>query len=140
MSGQLVERIGENVARFTSRRKFIRRMATGVFGMIAAGMVELTFVPSVQAKNYCRGISSDTICFPPSGLYCDAINPTYCTGANCSGGCTVDKTFWITGCWCTLKHCDISQKVYVFYECCDCRCQGQSCGCHKSVSIAGVTC
>lgn len=140
MSQLITERIGESLARLISRRKFIRWMATGAFGMVAAGMAELTFLPNAQAKNYCKSISSDSTCFPPSGKYCDAINPAYCTGANCSGGCTIDKTFWVTGCWCTLKHCDVSQRVFVFYECCDCRCQGQGCGCHKSVSIPGVSC
>jgi hypothetical protein len=135
-----VERMGEGLARVISRRELIRRIATSVFGIVAAGMAELAFTPSIQAKSYCQYLSNDTTCHPFSGKYCDAINPSYCSGADCKGDCTLDTSFWITGCWCTRKHCDLSQKVYVFYECCDCLCQSQQCGCHKSVIIAGISC
>ena len=140
MSLSIVKYMGEGLARLISRRKFMRRVATNTFAMVASGMTEWTFMPSTQAKSYCQYLSSDTTCHPYSGKYCDTINSSYCSGADCSGGCTLDTSFWITGCWCTLKHCDLLQRVYVYYECCDCLCQSQSCGCHKSVIIAGVNC
>ena len=140
MPRTVVEHLGESLVRVISRRKFTRQVAASIFGIVAAGMAELSFVPSAQAKNYCRFLSSDTTCHPFSGIYCDSINPSYCSEADCSGGCTFDKSFWVTGCWCTLKHCDLSKRVYVYYECCDCLCQSKQCGCHKSVIITGVSC
>jgi hypothetical protein len=133
-----VEQMGERLARLTNRRKFLRRAIATVFGLVTAGMAEFTFTPSAHAIAHCTNVTSETSCSPPLGKNCTTINSSYCSGALCSGGCTINKLFWPnTGCWCTRPYCVGSLRVY--YQCCDCSCPGgQLCGCSHAVKVAGV--
>ena len=138
----LVEQIGEELTRQIDRRKFLKRAAMGIFGFTAAWAVELTFVPSAEARNYCQYTESGCTC--NIGVYCTVYNSAYCSGPNCaSSNCVFSNISPHTGtsCWCTDVCCGIHGAYY--YECCDCICTDSKgthyCGCRQLVQTGGCS-
>ncbi len=134
-STPLVERTGEELTRFIDRRAILKRAAIGVFGLTAAWAVDLIHVPRAEAINYCQYTESGCSCDPPNGTYCGSLNLSYCSGPNCAGGCTFNYKYYPTACWCTDVCCGSHGGYY--YECCDCFCNGQECGCRGTVQTGG---
>jgi hypothetical protein len=136
-----VERIGERLARRTTRREAVVRGGAALFGLAAAWATQGPFGSGALAAA-CARRSPYPDCNPPYGLYCNALNPNYCDGARCSGGCTLDPQYYPdypqTGCWCTAARGGRKRRYY--YVCCDCQCPSadgatQGCGCRKRVWV-----
>jgi hypothetical protein len=129
----LVERAGEGLARGLNRRGLLKRGAVAVFGAVAAWTVE-GFRGDGALAQTCGYSTDDCSCSPPEGLYCDGVDPSFCAGAACSGGCSYDESFRYAGaCWCSAI-CRYDGGAAGHYQCCDCNCYGQQCACHEFVA------
>ena len=134
----LVERVGEGLERTLDRRAALKRGAVALFGAVAAWTVE-GFSGDGALADHC-GISTDNCaCTPPEGLYCDALDPSFCTGAACSGGCYYDESYRYAGaCWCSAI-CRYDGGAAGHYQCCDCNCYGRLCACREFVATDPAT-
>ncbi|SRR6266852_2339213 len=134
----LVDRSGEELARVIDRRKFLRRLAVGIFSLATGTVIALDQTGTARAAGYCpySDISAYCGCTPENGRYCNDLNPSYCNGYHCAGGCTHDTNWHGTGCWCT-KECT-SGCYTVYYVCCDCHCNGQGCTCGHGYQVTPV--
>lgn len=137
----LLERSGEQVARITNRRTFLRQAATVTFSFAAAWAIEIVHLPTAESYGTCQTTWNTGGC--SFSLNCTSIHSTYCSGHNCntSGtGCKWDTgTHTSTACWCTDTIC--AGKGSGYYVCCDCYCPnpypngGQDiCGCSQFVN------
>jgi hypothetical protein len=100
-----VERTSEELARKIGRRRFLSRAAASVFGIVAAWSVEGIRAPGVLAQE-CAVRSSQCHCNLPNGTTCPDTSV-----------CTLDQSFYATGCWCTLT-CSYGGTCG-HYVCCD---------------------
>ena len=134
----LVERVGEGLARRLNRRQTLKRAAVAVFGSVAAWTVE-GFRGNSGLAQQCGFVTEGTCtCTPPEGLYCSGMDPSFCAGSACSGGCAYDETYRYAGaCWCSAT-CQYDGGESGYYHCCDCNCFGQLCACREFIST-GVT-
>jgi hypothetical protein len=107
-------------------------MAVAVFGAVAAWTVE-GFRGTGALAQQCGYVTGDCTCSPPDGLYCNAMDPSFCAGSACSAGCDFDETYRYAGaCWCSaICHYNSGQSGY--YQCCDCNCYGQLCACREFI-------
>lgn len=98
----------EGLARLTSRRTVLGRMAGGLFAFLAGAAAG-----TVRNRAEAGGL---TVCSPP-GPVC---NCTYCRAGVCQKPCVINTTWYASGCWVTAG-----------ITCCDCTCpQPQGiCGC-----------
>ena len=133
----LVVRLGEGLARQTSRRESLRRAVSAAFGVATAWAAQGPFGSGALAATRALVPADDGSCNPPNGD-CSAIGPSYCNGAACAGGCTVDLTFYdVGGCWCSATSGSRSKKHY--YKCCDCLCplggDTVQCGCRRRMRV-----
>jgi len=142
-----VERLGEALARRTSRRQVVVRSAAAMFGVAAAWATQGPFGSSVLAGRCAIGDRSlNTECNPPYNTYC---GPGNCDGAMCKSPCELNPFYYPegsttrTGCWCTTAQKarkGHGRKKRYYYNCCDCKCpnvntyEGQ-CGCRKRVWV-----
>lgn len=124
-----VTRIGEALARATSRRTAVRLAAASSFANVAtvsAGLVGPRGEQCVARLTY-----GETACNPPSGIYCndttynnDAAN---CDGSSCGNGCILDDRYYPQeiqpACWCTsFEQVGDDKNVRGYWRCCDCMC------------------
>ena len=131
-----VERVGEGLARRLNRRMALKRAAVAVFGAVAAWTVE-GFRGNSALADHCGIVTGDCACSPPEGLYCNGLDPSFCAGAACSGGCYYDESYRYAGaCWCSAI-CQYEGGAYGHYQCCDCDCYGQLCACREFVPVDG---
>lgn len=129
----LVERVGEGLARRLNRRQTLKQAAVAVFGAVAAWTVE-GFRGDGALADHCGVVTDNCSCSPPQGLYCDGLDPSFCAGAACSGGCYYDESYRYAGaCWCSAM-CGYDGGVVGHYQCCDCDCYGQLCACREFVA------
>ena len=98
----MVERVGEGLARHMNRRQALKRTAVAVFGAVAAWTVE-GFRRNSALADHCGYVTEgDCTCNPPYGLYCNEMDPSYCAGSACSGGCYWDESDrYVGACWCS---------------------------------------
>ena len=128
-----VERVGEALARRLNRRQTMKRAAVAVFGAVAAWTVE-GFRGNGALAQTCSFVSDNCGCTPPGGVFCSGLDPSFCSGSVCSGGCYYDETFRYAGaCWCSAT-CQYSGGEAGYYHCCDCNCYGTLCACHEFIS------
>lgn len=123
----LVERRAEAFARRIDRRTVLRGAAAGIFATVTGAVVGP--VSRAYATGPCPNPAQDTICHPP-GPFCTAYSSSYCSGANCAGGCTVNRKDYPDGCWCT-RAVKVGSCTSRWYKCCDCYCGGRECGCYE---------
>jgi hypothetical protein len=129
----LVERVGEGLARQFNRRQMVKRAAVAVFGTVAAWTVEGIRGNSALAQHCTVVTEGDCTCTPPQGLYCNGLDPSFCAGSACSGGCYWDETYRYAGaCWCSAI-CQYGGGELGYYQCCDCNCYGQLCACREFI-------
>ena len=129
-----VERVGEVLARHLNRRQTLKRAAVAVFGAVAAWTVE-GFRSNSALADHCGIVTDNCTCTPPQGLYCNGLDPSFCAGAACSGGCYYDESYRYAGaCWCSAI-CQYSGGESGHYQCCDCNCYGQLCACREYVPV-----
>ena len=125
-----VERRMEKFARALDRRTVLRGAAVGIF----AGVTAVLVGPATRAAadGTCPNSSETAACDPPNGVYCTSYSSTYCSGASCTGGCTINKHWYPgNGCWCT-KVTSVNGCYNSWYKCCDCSCPGgRVCGCRQ---------
>ena len=134
----LVERVGEGLARRLNRRQTLKRAAVAVFGSVAAWTVEGFRGKSALAQQCGFVTEGNCSCSPPGGTYCSGIDPSFCAGSACSGGCAYDESYRYAGaCWCSAT-CQYDGGESGYYHCCDCNCYGQLCACREFIST-GVT-
>ena len=131
----LVERIGETVARQSHRRKWLLQLSASAFGVMAAWSVE-GVRPRSSLARHCAYQEGGCECQTPG--YCREQDPAYCDGTKCAGGCAIETNeHGGTGCWCT-KVCG-PKKRRGYYRCCDCRCPGEGgefvCSCRRFVRV-----
>jgi hypothetical protein len=119
----VVERVGEAVARATTRRRFLERSAVAMFGMAATASVA-GLRPAGASANACEENWSGCSCSPygtcPQSRDCSAgnCNTTYCT--------YYTSPHSSTGCWCQMEccyRCGTCQSYCGYYKCCDCVCE-----------------
>ncbi len=149
----IIERSGEKIARFTDRRKFLKRAAITVFSFATASAISLDQVLTVFARTDCNNNNSycpwnskhavicDCQCEPINGNYCSSFSWGSCNGASCSGNCKADTYAWpnTNGCWCTLVCLDGCYDRYI--KCCDCNCgNGNFCTCSQIIVVGGARC
>lgn len=136
----MAERVGEMLARRTTRRQGVTRVAAATFGLTAAWATQGPFGSGALAS-VCARRSTYSDCNPPHGAYCSSYDTRYCDGARCSGGCTLNTQYYPnepqSGCWCTQT---VGRKHRYYYKCCDCKCPGvpttdTGCGCRKRVRL-----
>jgi hypothetical protein len=128
----MVERAGEALARQLNRRQTVKRAAVALFGMVAAWTVE-GFRGNGALAQECGYVTGDCVCAPPEGLYCTAMDPSFCAGSACSGGCYYDESYRYAGaCWCSAT-CDFNGGESGYYHCCDCNCYGTLCACREFI-------
>ncbi|SRR5260221_898620 len=128
----LVERSGEKVARYVSRRLFLHRTAQGVFAVAAAWAANL--LHPLEAFASCPyGTENTCTCTPPNGVWCTDSHPG---GCNSDGTCNQSicqpwkHNYTSTGCWCTDVCCQPNNTAG-YWVCCDCTCGSPvACGCH----------
>lgn len=131
----VLDRSGESVARFISRRRFIKGAAVGIFGAVSAWA---TMSPQQVKASHCGSWpdSSNCQCNPPGGRYCSSGS---CSGSSCVSPCTYNYTWYpSTACWCTATCCN-GPANRGYYKCCDCTCSGTACGCRKYIQT-GTNC
>lgn len=133
----MVERVGEGLARRTSRRRTLKRASMAVFGAVAAWTTQ-GFKGDGALAYHCGYVTEgDCTCNPPYGLYCNRMDNSYCTGAACSGGCYYDESYrYVGACWCSAICQYTGQDGYPlvgYYQCCDCNCYGQQCACRQFI-------
>jgi hypothetical protein len=128
-----VERVGEELARKLNRRQTLKRAAVAVFGAVAAWTVE-GFRGNSALADHCGVVTEgDCTCNPPGGLYCNGLDPSFCAGSACSGGCYYDESYRYAGaCWCSAI-CAYGGGEPGYYQCCDCNCYGQLCACREFI-------
>lgn len=136
----IVARSGEKLARLLDRRHFMKGAANTLFGVATASVLRIGFSENAYAASFghCpyKEHSSNCNCSPTNGMYCNSLDPSYCSGYHCGGGCTKDKSDWhASGCWCTRQCSDTGSSIY--YVCCDCNCGGIACTCGYAFSAAG---
>jgi len=128
-----VERVGEGLARLLNRRQMLKRTAVAVFGAVAAWSVE-GFRGNSALAQQCGYVTGDCSCSPPGGVYCSGLDPSFCAGSACSGPCYWDESYRYAGaCWCSAT-CDYDGGDSGYYQCCDCTCYDQQCGCREFIS------
>jgi hypothetical protein len=128
-----VERIGEELARQLNRRQTLKRAAVAVFGAVAAWTVEGFHGNSALADHCAVVTEGSCTCTPPEGLYCNGLDPSFCEGSACSGGCYYDETYRYAGaCWCSAI-CLYEGSGPGYYQCCDCNCYEQLCACREFI-------
>jgi hypothetical protein len=129
-----VERVGEGLARQLNRRQTLKRAAVAVFGAVAAWTVE-GFRGNSALADHCAVVTEgNCTCTPPEGIYCNSLDPSYCAGAACDGGCYYDESYRYAGaCWCSAI-CEYGGGEFGHYQCCDCNCYGQLCACREFIS------
>jgi hypothetical protein len=133
----LVERVGEELARHLDRRRMLKRAAVAIFGAVAAWTVEGIRGKSALAQ-HCGIVTEGCTCTPPYGLYCNGLDPSFCAGSACSGGCYWDESYrYVGACWCSTV-CQYSSGETGYYQCCDCNCYGQQCACREFISTGFV--
>jgi hypothetical protein len=131
----LVERTGEQLARRIDRRQFLSRTAAAIFGTAAAFAYQGIRAPRALGDGPCpwAGNPYGCHCQPLGGTYCSSHSSSYCSGASCAGGCTVNKSIWpSTGCWCSKNccyNCGFVSAYCGYYTCCDCTCPFGGCTC-----------
>ncbi len=131
-----VERVGEALARRLNRRQTLKRAAVAIFGAMAAWTVE-GFRGNSALAQHCGIVTSNCSCSPPGGLYCSGLDPSFCAGSACSGGCYYDETYRYAGaCWCSAT-CQYEGSGPGYYQCCDCNCYGELCACREFFPIGG---
>jgi hypothetical protein len=135
-----VGRSGETLARLLDRRRFLKGTAGTLFGLVTASAVGIgqSEYAYAAAHGYCPYSThdSDCNCNPTNSIYCDMMDPGYCSGYKCGSGCTHDRSDWsATGCWCTQQCASGGGTVY--YVCCDCNCGGITCSCAHGFSRDG---
>ena len=129
----VVERVGEGLARQLNRRQTLKRAAVAVFGAVAAWTVE-GFRGNGALAQHCGYVTDECTCAPPYGLYCNGLDPSFCAGSGCSGGCYWDESFRYAGaCWCSAI-CQYDGGESGYYQCCDCNCYGQQCACREFIA------
>lgn len=133
----VVGRIGEELARSINRRSALKRVAAAAFGAVAAWSVEGIRKNSALADHCAYVTAGDCSCNPPYGTYCTTIDPSYCSGSSCSGGCVFDESWrYVGACWCSAT-CEYTAEdgspTYGYYRCCDCNCYGTQCSCREFV-------
>ena len=130
-----VERVGERLARQLNRREMLKRAAVAVFGAVAAWTVE-GFRGNGALAQQCSFVSDNCGCTPPGGRFCSGLEPSFCSGSVCSGGCYYDESYrYVGACWCSAvcQYPTEYEGSYVtgYYQCCDCNCYGQQCACRQ---------
>ena len=131
-----VERVAEGLARQLNRRQMLKRAAVAVFDAVAAWTVE-GFRGNSALAQHCGIVTDHCTCSPPGGLYCSGLDPSFCAGSACSGGCYYDETYRYAGaCWCSAT-CEYDGGESGYYQCCDCNCYGQQCACREFIPIGG---
>jgi hypothetical protein len=132
----MVERVGEGLARLLNRRQVLQRAGVAVFGAVAAWTVEGVRGNSALAQT-CSFVTGNCGCSPPGGVYCNGLDPSFCAGSACSGGCYWDESYRYAGaCWCSAT-CQYDGGGSGYYHCCDCNCYGQLCACREFVPTGG---
>jgi hypothetical protein len=130
----LVERASEELARHLNRRQALKRTAVAIFGSVAAWTVEGFRGNSALAQHCGYVTEGDCTCNPPYGLYCNGLDPSFCEGSACAGGCAWDESYRYAGaCWCSAT-CQYDGGESGYYQCCDCNCYGQQCACREFIS------
>ena len=136
----VIERAGEGLARRIDRRRGVSRAASLVFGLVAAFAVDGLAGPVATARRGCSFTTpGDCSCNLPNQTWCGRIKASYCNGAACGKGCrylTEDDPptgVYPTGCWCSAT-CRYGNKRG-YYQCCDCNCHGQQCGCQRFIEV-----
>jgi len=140
----IVQRIGEGLARRTTRRHGVKMALGGLFGTAAAWAVEGPFGSGALAERCVIRYESES-CSPPRGWYCNdpsvGGDPSYCDGAKCAGDCQY-YDYWYpqprhTSCWCSAIQKSGGEHFY--YKCCDCLCEldgeTEACGCKGKVMV-----
>jgi hypothetical protein len=129
----LVQRIGEDLARRTNRRRFLGRAAQLSFAAVAA--VSASGLYSRSAFAACTYNTNLSYCQPPDGIYCSGGR---CSGEHCTGDCSADRTTGYdgSGCWCTIYAYNYGSGHCGHWHCCDCVCNNYPyhCGCRKFIS------
>jgi len=129
----MVERVGEGLARQLNRRQTLKRAAVAVFGAVAAWTVDGFRGNSALASHCAVVTEGDCTCNPPEGTYCIGMDPSFCAGSACDGGCYYDESERYAGaCWCSAI-CAYGGGEFGYYQCCDCNCYGQVCGCREFI-------
>ena len=129
-----VERLGEGLARHLNRRQTLKRAAVAVFGGVAAWTVEGFRANSALAQQCGFVTEGECGCDPPEGLYCNGLDESFCAASQCAGGCSYEVTERYAGaCWCSAT-CQYDGGETGYYQCCDCDCYGQHCGCREFIS------
>jgi hypothetical protein len=105
------ERGGEGLARRVSRRRLLDRWAAAVFGMAAAVAVDGFGVRPALAQA-CAVTTNECHC-----------RYDIAPGCPSTAGCTLDQSFYSTGCWCTLT-CWYGGNRCGHHVCCDYLCPG----------------
>lgn len=119
-----IERTGEALARRISRRGLLDRWASAVFGIAAAVAVDGLHARGALAQACAR---TDTQChcryeYAPS---CGNVNYT---------SCSLDTSFYSTGCWCSLT-CWYGGNRCGHHVCCDYLCPGFSGQCIQDTFV-----
>lgn len=115
MSGVDV-RFAEELARFTTRKKFLNRAATVTVAGLSAWMVAGPLAGRARAhtlngQGHCVNGSGLSACNPPHQTFCSG-----CNGHACPPGC-VWTNYWgyASACWCTVP-----DPGGAYLVCCDC--------------------
>lgn len=142
----LVDRSGEELARYINRRKFLSRAAAATFGLAVGMAVDVTHILPAKAKTLagsacscaycspCQQPRNGYNCDPPLGQYCVNYG-NYCSGYKCVNGCSCTSSYgYSNGCWCTNPN-----SCGDYFICCDCYCPNTHvpssyCGCYQFVS------
>jgi hypothetical protein len=123
---RLEVRFAEEIARVTTRRRFLKRAASATVGGVSLFMVTGPLAGKARShtlngQRHCANVSGSSVCNPPFGRYC-----TGCNGHQCPPGMSW-TTYWgyASACWCTPR---VGTTRYI---CCDCSNgdHSQDCGC-----------
>jgi hypothetical protein len=127
----LETRVAEEVARMTTRKRFVKRIAQGTFAGLSLWMVSGPLAGSARGhtlngQGHCANTSGSTTCSPPHGVYC-----TGCVNHGCPSGRSF-TAYWgyNSACWCTL-----AGSTGAYSICCDCSNgnHAQDCGCRETI-------
>lgn len=148
----LVERSGEELARFIDRRKFLRKAAITIFSFATASAINLDQVLNAEAS--CSYSCPGAACCPHGGTISDKVcqcspsNGNICPSSDCnlydcktSVGCNPDLSTYpgSSGCWCTK--CCTSGCHTIYYVCCDCKCPNNYlCTCVYTFTFINPSC
>jgi hypothetical protein len=133
----VVGRVGEHLARSINRRTALKKAAAALFGAVAAFSVE-GMRRNQALADHCRYVTTgDCSCNPPYGEYCARLDPSFCSGSSCSGGCEFDESWrYVGACWCSATcsyTTEVGTQMRGYYKCCDCNCYGTSCACREFI-------